>query len=389
MLIKLFTVLFLYVVAMGIALPIIPAMTLTLGGNGIDVGFIFAVQALGQFLATTFWGSLSDRIGRRNTMMITLFLVGVLELLTAFASQLWVLYILRFVFGLVGGTIAIGSAHAADITTKENRSKGMAVVGISFGLGFTFGPAVGAFSASFGGNQVGWADIGLPFVVAAAVAFLAAVFAFVLIQDSAEKTSARKSGLKDLSSLVNRYPNLKWMFFVFMLYTAAAAIMEGTIFLYMKDVYGFDRTNVGYIFAGLGILTALMQGGVGRIAKRFGERAMIFFGGLAVSIGLIIAPLFAPLFAFLAGLGITTSGRAFVHPGILALTSLDAPTEEERGKVMGALHSSSSLGRIWGPALGGILYERVSIGAPFWVAGGIMLFTILIWRSSWKPEIAH
>ncbi len=385
MLFKLFIVLFLYVVAMGIALPIIPAMTLTLGGDGIDVGFIFAVQALGQFLAATYWGSLSDRIGRRNTMMITLVLVGVLELLTAFAGELWILYVLRFVFGLVGGTIAIGSAHAADVTTEENRSKGMAVVGISFGLGFTFGPAIGAFSASFGGSQVGWGDIGFPFVIAAGVAFLASVLAFFLIEDSAEKTTARKTSLKEVFSLL-RYPKLKWMFFVFMLYTAAAAIMEGTIFLYMRDIYGFDRTNVGYIFAGLGILTALMQGGVGRIAKKFGERAMIFFGGLSVAAGLILAPLFQPLLAFLAALGITTSGRAFIHPGILSLTSLDAPPEEERGKVMGALQASSSLGRIWGPAIGGILFERVSKGAPFWVAGAIMLVTLLIWRSSWKGD---
>ena len=370
---------------MGVALPIIPAMTLALGGDGMDVGFIFAVQALGQFLAATSWGALSDRIGRRNTMIITLFLVALLELMTAFASQLWVLYALRFAFGIAGGTIAIGSAHAADITTEENRSKGMAVVGVSFGLGFTFGPAIGAFTASFGSKAIGWSDIGLPFVIASGFGFLAAFLAFFLIKDASEKTKARKGGIKQILSYLG-YRDLKWMFLIFMLYTAAAAIMEGTMFLYMKETYGFDRTNVGYIFAGLGILTAVIQGGVGRMAKAWGEKKMIFGGGLSVAVGLLLAPFFKPLLGFIGALGITTAGRAFVHPGILALTSLKTPSDEERGKVMGALQSSSSLGRIWGPAIGGILYERVSYGAPFWVAGLIMLFAILIWRSSWSKS---
>ena len=380
MLLRLFAVLLFYVITLGISLPVLPAVALAHGGDGFDVGLLYAIQSLGQFLVAPLWGGLSDRIGRRWAMVIALLGVALIEGSTAFCTSLPLLYGMRFAAGLAGGTVAIGSSFAADVTDRDNRAKGMAVVGISFGLGFTIGPAIGAISASIGGKGMSPFEMGLPFLVAAGCATLAAIFAATLIRDVATRTvsSERRPGWAEIKRLLT-IRNLRWLFGFYFVYTFAASIMEGAFFLYMNHQYLYDQTQVGYVFAGLGILTALTQGGIGRAAKKLGERKLASSGGLIVSVTLVIAPFMKPIAAFLATMSFTTVGRALVQPSILSLTSRSSPSEEETGRVMGTLQSASSLGRITGPAIGGWCFRSVAPESPFIVAGVVFFVMAVAW----------
>lgn len=383
-LVRLFAVLFLVVVEMGIALPVLPALALALGGDALDIGLLYAVQSLGQFVVAPLWGTLSDRLGRRRVIAGTLVLVCVTELLTAFAPHLFLLYLARFLVGLSQGSIAVGSALAADVTDEAGRSRGMAVVGISFGLGFTVGPGVGALLGFVATDGPGPLGAGLPFLAAAGLAAVAAIVAATVLTEpvvsAAERASRRRERprLRELRALLaNRRTHA--MLSLNFLYTVAASVMEGTFFIYMFHEYGYDERQVGGLLAGMGLLMALTQGGaVGRVTDALGERAMTLCGALAVAGGLILAPLFSPVWILVAFLSVATVGRAFVHPGILALTSKTAAGRKDPGRVMGALQSSASLGRIVGPAVGGALFEWIHHATPF-VAAGILMGLAAVW----------
>lgn len=383
-LLRLFPVLVLNIVELGIALPILPALALALGATPLDVGLLYTVQALGQFVMAPAWGAISDRFGRKQTLIATFVLAAVAEVATAFATSLIALYIARIFVGLCAGNIATATALIADVTDESDRSKGMAMVGISFGLGFTIGPALGAGISYFAAGDLGPLGVGAPFLVAGLLSIFTAIIAIFLVWEpslSPQEREARRGkrpSLKAIISLSSRR-ELTTMFSLFLLYALAASILEGTFFLFLEAEYGFDEVKVGLIFAGFGILMAFTQGGVGHVSKRIGNRAMLVAGGVVLGGGLLASAFVVDLTLFLILIATATIGRAFVHPGILSITSTRAQARSETGQIMGVLQSSSSLGRIAGPALGGFLFEHVSHHSPFATAGIVMLGAILLW----------
>ena len=162
-------------------------------------------------------------------------------------------------------------------------------------------------------------------------------------------------------------------------YTVSVSIMESTFFVFSEARYGWDERQVGTAMAGLGLLMAFLQGGVGRVSKRVGDRMMVGVGLVLVGGGLVFAPMFVAIPAFLLMLAIATAGRAFAHPGILAMTSSTKPAADDAGRVMGSLQSAASLGRIAGPAIGGAAFQYAHPDSPFWFAGVIMLLAVAWW----------
>lgn len=386
-LLRLFPVLVLNVIELGIALPVLPAIALALGGSALDVGLLYTLQSLGQFVMAPAWGALSDRFGRKPVLIGTFVLAAAAEIATAFASTLVALYLARLFVGLCAGNIATASALIADITDEEDRSKGMAVVGISFGLGFTIGPAIGAAVSYFAADGIGAFAVGAPFLAAGILSlFTAAIGTFLIWEPalSAEEREARRShrpSLRTIIDLTSR-TELRQMFTLFLLYTVAASIMEGTFFLFMEAEYAYGEEQVGIIFAALGLLMAFTQGSVGPVSRWMGDQNMTIVGGIAVGSGLMAAAFVDPIAGFLVLIGLSTIGRAYIHPGILSITSKSGREPGETGTIMGVLQSSSSLGRIVGPALGGALFEYVSHSSPFVAAGAIMLVSIALWALS-------
>lgn len=387
---RLFPVLLINLIAFAIAIPVLPALAQDLGATPLHVALLYAVQALGQFVMAPVWGALSDRLGRRPALLATFIGAGFFELLTAFAGQLWVLFALRLMVGFCAGNVATASALISDATDSQTRSKGMAIIGISFGVGFTVGAGLGAFISTLEQPGPGFWGSGLPFAVAAALYALTALLGFILliepVSDSGDRRANRpRLGLRGLRQLLAR-PTVRKMCGLFFFYTSAVTIMESTFFLYADAVFGFQEKEVGLIFAGLGLLMAVVQGGVGRISRRIGDRAMAGVGVALLSAGLIAAPALPSLWFLLCALGLATVGRALIHPGALSLMSNLAQAPSETGRIMGVLQSAGSLARITGPAIGGLAFQHLAVQAPFLIAGALLAAAGLAWWVLTQPR---
>lgn len=379
---RLFPVLLLNLIGFAIAIPVLPALAKDLGGDAVDIGFLYAIQAFGQFVMAPVWGAISDRFGRKRTLIATFVTAGIFEFLTALTPTLWLLYVMRLLVGMCAGNVATASALIADATDAETRSKGMAVIGISFGIGFTVGAGLGAGISTLEQAGPGLLGSGLPFAVASGIYVLTTILGLVLLVEPAKSAEARRQnrvqlGVQAIMQTIQRRP-VAVMCTIFFFYTLAITILEGTFFVFADAVFGWEEKEVGMAFAGLGLLMAIVQGGIGRISAKIGDRRMAAVGIFLLAVGLAIAPT-VKIAAFLLGfLGMATIGRALVHPALLSLTSSLSEGSDETGKLMGVLQSFGSLARIIGPGLGGLIFQYVAIEAPFWIAG-VLLFLAGIW----------
>ncbi len=390
-LLRIFLVLFINLTAFGIAIPILPALCKDMGGTGLSVGLLFTLQALGQFIMAPRWGSLSDRIGRKKTLLLTLLFASIIDLLTAFSPTLIALFVIRFCAGIFSGNVATASAYIADVTPIKDRSKGMAVIGIGFGLGFTFGPALGAMISYLAPDTPGALGVGLPFIVSSALNIIALIVGSILLKEPTRSSEERKkrrelfkgqaADIKPSQFLERKEVAHLTRFLVG--YSIAVTIMETTLFYYMNARYQYDERQVGMIFASMGLLASLVQGGaVGRISRKIGDRKMMILGGIALGTGLLLATTYQVLWFLLAWLALAAIGRALTQPASLSMMSAQARGPHESGALMGIQQSANSAGRIIGPLVGGWLFDSVSKQSPFIAAGVVMLLSIAFWAKA-------
>lgn len=382
-LLRLFPVLLLNLIAFGVSIPIIPALAKGLGASGIEVGLIFAVQALGQFAMAPLWGKLSDKTGRKPILVLTIAAAACVDILTANTSSLWMLFVARLVAGLFAGNISTASALVTDATTLKTRSKGLALIGICFGLGFTIGPGLGAIAAANTPQEIGMMGRGFPFLIAGGINMLAALLAAFVLREPLSEGDVRErnrlSRRPDSIIQMLKRPGIRVMSGFFFAYSLSVTILETTFFLYAAGAYAYDEAQVGAIFAGMGLLSALVQGGIGRISEKLGDLRMTFVGALLFGVTIAAAALWEHIIYLLIMLAIASIGRALLQPGSLSMMSRQSITEAENGKVMGIAQSAQSLGRVIGPALGGLLFDYVNPRAPFVASGIILTLASLYW----------
>lgn len=386
-LVRLFPILLVNLTAFGIAIPVLPALCKAFGGDGVAIGLLFTLQALGQFIMAPRWGQLSDRFGRKNVLALTLMLAVVVDLMTAWSGSLEMLYAVRFIAGIVAGNVATASAYIADVTPIEKRSKGMALIGIGFGLGFTFGPGLGAAISYAAPDQLGPFGLGMPFIVSGAFNLTAGIATMLILREPVANKQERQSrralfrgeGTKP-GKLLER-PGVVRLTRFLVGYSVAVTILETTFFYYMSGLYSYDERQVGLIFAAMGLLAALVQGGaVGKLSQRLGDRTMTMLGAILLGTGLLVSMAWQNLMFLLACLAVAAIGRALAQPGALALMSSEALEPRESGALMGMVQSSNSAGRIIGPLCGGWLFEHVATRAPFIAAGIVMLVSAAVWH---------
>lgn len=404
-LLRLFAVLAIELIGFGMMIPVLPYLCTDFGGDAFVLGLLFAVQFAGQFVTAPLWGALSDRFGRRRIMIATLLAAAVASLATALVAALpvlvpqgmispgvWVgdvalpaLFAARLLAGIAAGNVSTASAYVADVTDAKTRSRGMAVIGISFAVGFTFGPGIGGILSGVYG-------LGLPFFVAVGISALNALLATLILDEPLQDLSQRRQRRGDQrqryqwSSVIRVLDdrNTQTICTVNLMYTIAITFLEAPFALYMADVHAAEPDQVGYIMASLGIVVALFQGAVGRVSSRVGDKAMAM-GGLAVlAVGLTLAPIGASLAWLIIALVGSSVGRAFAQPGMLALASRSGD-EASTGRRLGVYQSASSLGRILGPTIGGAVYLWVDVSAPFVLAGVLLALALIYWRARWRP----
>lgn len=373
----LFLVMFLVMVGFGIIIPVIPFYAEEIGATPTQLGLLMAVYSLMQFLFAPMWGRISDRIGRKPVIMIGILGLSLSFFLMALSTELWMLFAARIIGGfLSSANMPTVMAYVADITSEEDRGKGMGIIGASVGLGFIFGPAIGGvFSQS---------SLSTPFYLAGATSLVTFLFVTFILKESlsAEQRSIQE---KEKTSLLKALNGPLSMLFLLQLFVSLSlAGLEATFAYFAAEKAGLGSVELGYIFMIMGLAGAIVQGGlVGRLTKTIGEGMVIQLGIIisAAGFGLILLTEgFGTAALFLTIFGI---GNGLIRPSVSSLLTKKSTTGH--GGTTGLLSSFDSLGRIIGPPLGGWLFS-IAIGMPY-ISGIVLSMVALVLYQFYQARI--
>ncbi len=387
-----FTV-FLYLVGFGVVIPIIPILSRNFGATALQTGLLLSVYSLMQFLFSPFWGRLSDKYGRRPILLFCLVGEALSYVIFAWARSLEWLFIARILAGFFGASISTASAYISDITPKNERSKGMALIGAAFGLGFVFGPALGGGLAVWGAKISAEPHFDTSFASywVAALCLINFLFGLKFLKESLNEKSESAEKKKRLSVL-SHYLRLKTvgpLVQVFMLTSLAMSAMEATLILFMGDKFNWDVKQVSFGFAYIGVIIIFTQGFlVRRLLPKWGERKVLRLGLILFTLGLSGIAIADNMVVMGITMTLLSLGNGLSNPSILGSVSLLSDSKEQ-GEAMGVTQSMASLGRILGPALGGALYSAISMTAPFWTSGALALAGLLITLAIYKSIPEH
>jgi DHA1 family tetracycline resistance protein-like MFS transporter len=387
-----FVTVFIDLVGFGIVIPVLPLYVPEFGATPRALGLLLASYSVMQLVFTPVLGNLSDKYGRRPVLLLSLIGTGIGFLIMGAAETLTLLFVGRILDGITGGNISTAQAYIADVTTPENRARGMGLFGAAFGLGFIFGPAIGGILSRFGMH--------VPFLFAGALAFAnAALLYFVLPEtvrrgDAARARTARtRRGLAHFRhQLGNR--RLSVVLAIYFLFVVAFSVMTTTFALYTLFSFGYDAQHNGYLFAYIGIIAVVVQGTlIGTLVKRWGEVRLVLAGAAILAASLLILPFVGPhahggLTELLLLLAANSIGNSLATPALNSLASKSVGADEQ-GSAMGVTQSSASLARIIGPIVGGWLIYSATAPAPhhvdtetlrrtFWTASAIMFAALLL-----------
>lgn len=371
-----FLTVFIDLLGFGIVIPILPTYAEDYGASALAVGLLSTTYSVMQLLFAPLWGRLSDRVGRRPVIIATALGAAVAYTVFGLADRLWLLFVARAFAGMCAANIATAQAYIADVTSAENRARGMAIIGAGFGLGFTFGPALGGLATHFWGVHA-------PFFVAAGLALVNSVWAAVALPEperhvGGERRSARS--YRDAFAI----PRLALLLGVFLIITYAFANIESTVALFNRHEHDFDARDNAYFFTFIGLTLTLVQlGGTRRLSRAYGERRLIIAGTALMGLGAATLPLAANWWQLLGPAALIAGGNALNSPSLMASISMAAPPERQ-GEMLGVAQSVGALGRILGPAAGGALFDHAGHSWPYLTAGILMLLTsgvVLTWVS--------
>jgi len=352
-------------------------------------GILGSLYSILQFLFAPMWGRLSDRIGRRPVLLMTIGGLCVSYLVWIFSGSFLLLIISRVLGGAMGGNISVATAAMADSTDEKNRAKGMGMIGMAFGLGFILGPAIGALLSSPSLNIQSWGLPGLnPFSTAAAGAFLLSLWNLSWVMRSfkeslpeEERGKAHRAGRPISPLKLFRgfdIPGVSRTNMVYFLFLVAFAGMEFTLTFLAKDRLNYTSHDMMWIFIFVGLIIALVQGGVvRRMAPKLGEKKVTLCGLILLVPGLLITGTAQTGGVFYLGLAFLAVGSALATPCLTALASLYTPSDRQ-GEVLGTFRSLGALSRAVGPIIACAAYWRLGSEYPYYGAAALVLLPLLL-----------
>jgi MFS family permease len=397
-----FLTVFIDLIGFGIVVPMVPIYSRHYQAGGFMIGLIIASFSAMQFLFSPIWGRLSDSHGRRPMLLLSTAGAALSYVLFALGSgasnpevALAILLLSRMFAGVCGGNITVAHAYIADITPPEDRSKKMGLIGMAFGLGFIFGPAIGGLSLKwFGQTGPGW--------VAAAMCAGNFLLAWFILAESWKPNSehvSRRPGMGQWNHTL-RQPSIGLLVFVFFLATFAFSCFESTLALLVSDNFHLDLTRdetrsagtVVVLFVFCGLIGAVVQGGaIGRLVKKFGEPKLIGLSLLMTGLSLAVLPYikgehdltWAELIHghgwgwMLAALALLSVGSSLTRAPLFGLLS-NLTSAAEQGATIGVAQSAGSLARIVGPLFAATFYYSVSPSFPYLVCAGVSVLSGLL-----------
>jgi DHA1 family multidrug resistance protein-like MFS transporter len=362
-------VLFTIFLGFGIIIPILPEVVIGVGAK-FHNAMLLSVYSAASFLMSPVWGALSDRFGRRPIILIGLIGFSVSFLLFGLAfDQLWLMYVARILGGLFSGAAtACAVAYVSDITDEKNRTQGMGFVGMSIGLGFIFGPAIGGLLSHF--------SLQIPFFIATGTSLLAFLFAYFILKESLPIHLRSKHHVKNTSRWSAFSGSLKFLYIVSFLVSFTLAGLEATLQYFQMIRIQATPVDIGWMFMISGIVGAIIQGGVVRkMASKGAELRVIGLGLFLSAIGFALLLLSSNIWTASFYLSIFAAGNALVRPCVTSL--ITKKTTVGQGVATGLNSSMDSLGRIIGPLIGGSLF-MINPHWPFLFGSLICILAILM-----------
>jgi multidrug resistance protein len=370
-LVIIFVTVFIDLLGFGIIIPLLPFYAESFGASAFAIGLLGTSYSLMQFLFSPIWGRWSDRIGRKPIILVGLLGSCLSYVMLALADSLAMLFIARIVGGIAGANIPTAQAYIADVTTLENRAKGMGLVGAAFGLGFIFGPALGGLLSRFSPQTPMW------FAGALCLANFVAAW-FLLPESRAASATTRTLGRIEAFRHAMTSPTLLLVLALYFIVTMAFSGFEATFALFSEARFGYTATSIGFLFAFIGVVLAIVQGVlVGRAVKRIGERRLIPIAIFLIAASIGTIPFVWNVPTLLAALGLLAVGMGFNNPALSSLVSRLTHADDQGG-ILGLASSLASLGRVVGPAWGGYLYDAYGMTTPYLSSSALIFFAFVV-----------
>lgn len=380
----LFLTMFIVMAGFGIIMPILPYYAESMGASATELGMLTSLYAGLQFIFAPVWGRISDRVGRKPILLLGLIGFSLTFVGFGLSTRLWMLFASRGLSGLLtSATLPTVMAYIADTTDHENRGSGMSFLGAAMGLGMIFGPAIGGLLGAFSANT--------PFFVSAAMAFTIAIFAFFFLPESlsaearaSAREDKRRHGVLDIFKMLKG--PLGFILILGFLLNFGLAQMESTSALFFEGKFGTDETELGVIYMVMGVVSFFTQVLlVGKAIRILGEQKLIRLSLFGVATAFVIFPLHTNLYITVAVISVMGFSSAFLRPALNTLISNRTPVSEQ-GVTMGVANSYYSLGRMFGPITGGIIFDHIGLSMPFFFAALITFVTFLLASFFFRQE---
>jgi multidrug resistance protein len=382
-----FFTIFIDLMGFGILIPLLPSFaSKELGVSDFGIGVVVAIFSLMQFLFNPALGKLSDRIGRRPVILASQLLTVASYILFSFSTSFWILFLSRVLGGLGGSNIGVAQAYIADVTTREDRAKGMGVIGAAFGLGFVFGPLIGAFLSKYGYSVAGFGS--------AAFTSLAFIYTIFMLPESLkEKKTATSERLKifDIKFVkeILVHPSLGILIGLYFIIIFSIANIYGTFAILGYKFYHFTDQQNGMLFGISGIISAGIQAGLmKRLSKKYSDKTIVLSSSFIMMIGLALFPYGINFLGVAIVMSIFSIGSAILQPLLPSMISKYSP-EHQQGSVLGVSQSFSAFARVLGPLWGGFAYDFLGYQSPFLTGAFFTFITILLAIFFLKKESAE
>ncbi len=392
-----FITLLIDVIGFGIIIPVIPDLIrelihCDLSTASIYGGWLMFAYSITQFMCAPILGNLSDKYGRRPVLLASLLGFGLDYLIVAFAPTMWWLFLGRIIAGITGASFTTATAYISDISTEQNRAQNFGMVGAAFGLGFIIGPVIGGLLGQLGPR--------IPFFAAAGLAFLNWLYGYFILPESLSLENRRAFDWKRANPVgtlvqLNKYPLIGGLILAFLLLYTGGQSVQSVWTFYTIEKFNWDHKMVGYSLGMVGIMVAIVQGGLIRfINPKLGPKKSIYFGFLLYTIGQVLFAFSTTTWMMFAAI-IPYCLGGIAGPSLQSEMTAQVPANE-RGELQGGLTSLMSLSTIIGPPMMASLFsfftaEKGSYhfpGAPFLFGAFLMLLALLLTMRTLKAHFA-